>query len=169
MGVLLNEMGPLVMEYDEKVELLNIFAAVFTANNKPWESQTLEIRIWGKGRLPLGQGGSGQRLSRQTQCTQIHGPQRQKWLASISQSSLKGHGELERYMKIDWGIASVTPSFKKGKKGGFWQLLEPYLHPWEGHGATCSGCHLQAIGRKEGYQEQSTWNPPRGNRTWPIW
>ena len=31
---------------------------------------------------------------------------------------------------------------------------QPHLCPWKGDRTTCSGCHLQAIGR-EGYKEQS--------------
>ncbi|GAB0208892.1 hypothetical protein GRJ2_003354900 [Grus japonensis] len=43
-GLLLNEVGALVMEDTEKVELLNaFFASVFTAKVGPQESQTLEV------------------------------------------------------------------------------------------------------------------------------
>jgi len=28
-----------------------------------------------------------------------------------------------------------------------------HLSPWKGDGTTCSGCHLQAMVREEGYQE----------------
>jgi len=44
-GPLLNEVGDLVTDDTEKVELLNaFFASVFTAKTAPQESQTLEIR-----------------------------------------------------------------------------------------------------------------------------
>jgi len=45
MGPLLNEMGALVMEDIEKIELLNaFFSSVFTAKASPQESQALEVR-----------------------------------------------------------------------------------------------------------------------------
>ena len=43
-GPLLNEVGILVMEDTEKVELLNIFVSDFTATAATWNSQILEIR-----------------------------------------------------------------------------------------------------------------------------
>ncbi|PKU48001.1 rna-directed dna polymerase from mobile element jockey-like [Limosa lapponica baueri] len=55
-GPLLNEVGALVMEDTEKVELLNAFSAsVFTAKASPQESQTLEARekVWRKEDFPL--------------------------------------------------------------------------------------------------------------------
>ncbi|GAB0208090.1 mitochondrial enolase superfamily member 1 [Grus japonensis] len=55
-GLLLNEVGALVTEDTEKVELLNAaFASVFTAKASPQESQTLEERekVWRKEDLPL--------------------------------------------------------------------------------------------------------------------
>ena len=44
---------------------------------------------------------------------------------------------------------------QKGQDGGSEQLQasQPHLHPWKGDGTVCSGCHLQAIERKEGYHE----------------
>ena len=52
-----------------------------------------------------------------------------------------------------WRIASVIPSLQKGQGGsGKLQASELHLCPWKGDGKTCSGCHLQAIGR-EGYKE----------------
>jgi len=45
MGLLLNEVGVLVMENAEKTELLNaFFASVFSAKAGPQESQALEVR-----------------------------------------------------------------------------------------------------------------------------
>ena len=45
MGLLLNEVGALVMENTERVELLNdFFASVFTAKTAPQASQSLEVR-----------------------------------------------------------------------------------------------------------------------------
>jgi len=52
-----------------------------------------------------------------------------------------------------WRIANIPPSFKEGKKSRKLQASQPQLCPWTGDGTTCSGCHLQAIGREEGYQE----------------
>jgi len=44
-GLLLNEVGALVMENTERVELLNdFFASVFTAKTAPQASQSLEVR-----------------------------------------------------------------------------------------------------------------------------
>jgi len=45
MGPLLNEVGSLLMEDAEKVELLNaFFASVFRVKSSPQESQALEVR-----------------------------------------------------------------------------------------------------------------------------
>ncbi|GAB0189052.1 mitochondrial enolase superfamily member 1 [Grus japonensis] len=55
-GPLLNEVGALVMEDTEKVELLYVaFASVFSAKADPQESQTLEAgeKVWRKEDLPL--------------------------------------------------------------------------------------------------------------------
>jgi len=55
-GLLLNEVGALVMEDAEKAELLNaFFASVFSAKASPQESQALEVReeACRKGDLPL--------------------------------------------------------------------------------------------------------------------
>ncbi|GAB0204970.1 mitochondrial enolase superfamily member 1 [Grus japonensis] len=55
-GPLLNEVGALVTEDTEKVELLNVFfASVFTAKASPQESQTLEVgeEVWRKEDLLL--------------------------------------------------------------------------------------------------------------------
>jgi len=44
-GLLQNEVGALVMDDTEKVDLLNaFFASVFTAKAGPQESQSLEVR-----------------------------------------------------------------------------------------------------------------------------
>lgn len=72
-SLLLNEMGVLVTEDTENAELLNtFFASALDVRTALEESQTLELSLK-KERLPLGLGGSGQRSSRQTQDTQIHG------------------------------------------------------------------------------------------------
>jgi len=58
-GLLLKEVGALVMEDAEKAELLNaFFASVFTDEAGPWESQSLEVRgkAWRKEDLPLLEG-----------------------------------------------------------------------------------------------------------------
>jgi len=55
-GPLVNEVGALVMEDTEKVELLNaFFASVFSAKASPQASQSLEVRekAWRKTDLPL--------------------------------------------------------------------------------------------------------------------
>ncbi|GAB0182218.1 hypothetical protein GRJ2_000687100 [Grus japonensis] len=55
-GLLLNEVGALVMEDTEKTELLNaFFASVFTAKAGPQETQTLEVgeKVLQKEDLPL--------------------------------------------------------------------------------------------------------------------
>jgi len=65
-GLLLNEVGAPLTGDAGKAEILNtFFASVFTPETVSWESQTLEVReSLGNGRLPLGQGGSHQRVSR---------------------------------------------------------------------------------------------------------
>ncbi|GAB0206875.1 mitochondrial enolase superfamily member 1 [Grus japonensis] len=55
-GLLLNEVGALVTEDTEKMELLNaFFASVFTAKVGPQETQTLEVgeKVWRKEDFPL--------------------------------------------------------------------------------------------------------------------
>jgi len=55
-GLLLNEVGALVLEDAEKAELLNaFFASVCTAKACPQEIQALEVReeTWRKDDLPL--------------------------------------------------------------------------------------------------------------------
>lgn len=43
-----------------------------------------------------------------------------------------------------------------GQEGGAGKLQtsQPHICPWKDDGKACFGCHLQAIGRDEGYQEQ---------------
>jgi len=58
-GLLLNEVGALVMEDAEKAEILNaFFASVFTAKAGPQASQSLEVRdkACRKDDLPLAEG-----------------------------------------------------------------------------------------------------------------
>ncbi|GAB0179181.1 mitochondrial enolase superfamily member 1 [Grus japonensis] len=55
-GLLLNEVGALVMENTENVELLNaFFASVCTAKAGPQETHSLEVgeKVWKKEDLPL--------------------------------------------------------------------------------------------------------------------
>lgn len=72
--LLLNEEGDLITGDAEKLEILGaFFASVLTTRSAPWESQTLEVRGLGNGRLPFGQARYVQRPSRQNQCAQISG------------------------------------------------------------------------------------------------
>ena len=64
------------MEGTEEVEVLNTFVSVLTAKTAPLGSQTMEDkrkRLWIE-RFISGQGGSGQRSSRQARCIQSYKP-----------------------------------------------------------------------------------------------
>ncbi|GAB0208405.1 mitochondrial enolase superfamily member 1 [Grus japonensis] len=124
-GLLLNEMGALVMEDTEKAELLNAaFASVFTAKADPQESQTLEVRekVWRKGYLvkedwvrdhlgkldihkSMGPDGMHPQVLREL-ADVIAMP-----LSIIFERSWRT-GEVPE----DWRKANVTPVFKKGRK-----------------------------------------------------
>jgi len=60
----------------------------------------------------------------------------------------------------DWRTANVTPVFRQGKKKDPGNYTKPHLHPWKGDGTTCSGCHLQAIGKEKRVVDMDS---PRGN------
>lgn len=70
----------------EKVKLLNVFFA--SAKSGSQESQTQKERL-GERRHSLGKGRSGQISSKQTQCTQIHGPQ---WDVHVSSEGAGRNG-----------------------------------------------------------------------------
>lgn len=72
--LLLNEVGVLVAENTEKVELLNTFSLLISTRTGSQESQNLEIRENLEEEKLLLDMGSGQRSSRVTPCTQVHGP-----------------------------------------------------------------------------------------------
>lgn len=61
MSLMLNKVDTLVTKDTEKVGLPNIFfVSVFTPKASPQESQTLDVgeKVWRKGRLSFGLGGS---------------------------------------------------------------------------------------------------------------
>ncbi|PKU36831.1 rna-directed dna polymerase from mobile element jockey-like [Limosa lapponica baueri] len=106
-GLLLNEMGAMVTEDAEKVELLNaFFASAFTAQASLQESHTLEVteKVWMKEDFPLVQEDQvREQLSKLDihKCMDPDGMHPrvlswQKLLLSRSPSSLKGPGEQAR-------------------------------------------------------------------------
>jgi len=127
MGLLLNEVGALVMEDTEKEELLNaFFTSVTSAKAGPQESQALEVReeAYRKDDFPLvkedcvrdrlsnldahksmGPDGMHTQVLRELEDS-IAEP-----LSIIFERSWRT-GEVRE----DWRKASVTPIFKKGKK-----------------------------------------------------
>jgi len=126
-GLLLNEVGVLVMEDAEKAELLSaFFASVFSAKASPRESQALEVREEACRRddpplvdddcvrdhlsnlnthKSMGPDGMHPRVLRQL-ADVIAEP-----LSIIFERSWR-----TREVPEDWRKASVTPVFKKGKK-----------------------------------------------------
>ncbi|PKU38009.1 rna-directed dna polymerase from mobile element jockey-like [Limosa lapponica baueri] len=126
-GPLLNEVGVLVTDDAEKVELLNaFFASVFTAEAGPQEPQTLEVgeRAWIKEDSPsikedrardhlgkldahksMGLDGMHQRVLRELADGIA------KLVSIIFERSWRT-GEVPE----DWRTANVSPVFKKGKK-----------------------------------------------------
>ncbi|GAB0183976.1 mitochondrial enolase superfamily member 1 [Grus japonensis] len=162
-GPLLNEMGALVMEDTEKVELLNaFFASVCTAKAGPQESQTLEVRekVWRKEDFPLVEEDQvrdhlGKLNTHKSMGPNGMHPRVLRELADVIVMPLSiiferswRTGEVPE----DWRKANVTPVFKKGKKedpGNY----RPVSLTWKGDGTAHSGGHLYTCGGKEGYQE----------------
>ena len=52
--------------------------------------------------------------------------------------------------------ANVIAIFKKGNKESV-NYRQPRVCPWKVDRTAYSGCHLQEIGREQGYQEHSVW------------
>ena len=167
MGPLLNEEGVWVIGDAEKVEILNtFFVSVFTAKTPPWESWTLEVseRAWGIEGFPVVREEMVQECLGNISVHKSMGPDGMhpcvlRELAEVVAELLSIISERSwrmREVPEDWRIASVTLVFKKGNKedwSGKQQASQPHLHPWKGDGTVCPGCHLQTIGREEGYQE----------------
>ncbi|GAB0186019.1 mitochondrial enolase superfamily member 1 [Grus japonensis] len=126
-GLLLNEVGALVMEDTEKAELLNAaFVSVFIAKAGPQESQTLEAgeKVLRKEDLPLVEKG---RVRERLGKLNIHKsmgpdgihPQVLRELAdviSVSLSIIFERSWRTGEVPEDWRKANVTLVFKKGKK-----------------------------------------------------
>ncbi|GAB0204188.1 mitochondrial enolase superfamily member 1 [Grus japonensis] len=126
LGPLLNEVGALVMEDIEKVELLNAFFASFlTAKAIPQESQTMEVgeRVLRKEDLPLVEEDQVREHLGDLDIHKSMGPDRMhrvpreladfiaRPLSIIFERSWRT-GEVPE----NWRKASVTLVFKKGKK-----------------------------------------------------
>ncbi|KAJ7418157.1 hypothetical protein BTVI_30465 [Pitangus sulphuratus] len=126
-GPLLNEVGALMMEDTEKVELLNtFFASVFTAKARPQESQTLETRekVWRKEDFHLVEKNQVKDNSDKFDTHKVMGPDRMhpRMLRELADVIAKPLSIIfERSWRIgevpeDWRKPSVTPVFKNGKK-----------------------------------------------------
>ncbi|PKU46275.1 rna-directed dna polymerase from mobile element jockey-like [Limosa lapponica baueri] len=123
----MNEMGALVVEDTEKVELLNaFFASVFTAKAAPHESQALETRgkVWREEDFPsVGEDWVRDHLAK----LDIHKsmgsdgmhPRELRELADVITEPLSIiHERSWRIGEVpeDWRKANITPVYKKGKK-----------------------------------------------------
>ncbi|KAJ7423074.1 rna-directed dna polymerase from mobile element jockey-like [Pitangus sulphuratus] len=119
-GLLLNEVSALVMKDTEK--LLNAtFVSVFTDKTSPQKSQTLEERekIWRKEDFPLVKEDQVRDHLCKLDIHKSMGPEacahecQERWqmlLLSHSPSSLKGHGEQERYLRTGGKLMSIYSS-----------------------------------------------------------
>ncbi|GAB0190397.1 mitochondrial enolase superfamily member 1 [Grus japonensis] len=126
-SLLLNEVGALVTEDTEEVELLNAtFDSVFTAKAGPQESQTLEVgeKVWRKEDVPLVEEDQVREhlgkldIHKSMGLDGMH-PRALRELADVIAKLLSiiferswRTGEVPE----DWRKASVTLVFKKGKK-----------------------------------------------------
>ncbi|GAB0202805.1 mitochondrial enolase superfamily member 1 [Grus japonensis] len=126
-GLLLNEVGTLVMEDTEKEELLNaFFALVFTAKDGPQETSTLEVgeKVWRKEDFPLIEEDQVRDHLGKLDTHKSMGPDGMhpqvlreladviaKPLSIIFERSWRTGGVLENWTKV-----SVTPVFRNCKK-----------------------------------------------------
>jgi len=126
-GLLLNEVGVLVMEDVEKAELLNaFFASVFSAKAGPQEFQALEVReeACRKDDLPLVEEDCVRDHLSNLDAHRSMGPNRiHPWVLSALTDVIAEPLSIifERSWRTgevpeDWRKANVTPIFKKGKK-----------------------------------------------------
>ena len=138
--------------------------AFLLSKSAPWESHILEIkeRVCGKEDFPFVEKNLIRDFSRQTQCTQFHGP---RWpaLTSVESSGRSDYQKLSfifckvvENRRSAWELEeSQSHSRLQRGQGGARKLQasRPHLCPREGGGTTYSGCHLQVSGKKKGYKE----------------
>ncbi|GAB0195017.1 mitochondrial enolase superfamily member 1 [Grus japonensis] len=126
-GLLLNEVGALVMGDTEKAELLNAFSAsVFTAKAGPQESQTLEVgqKVWRKEDLPLVEEDRVREHLSKLNIHKLMGPcgMHPRVLRELADGIARPLSIIfERSWRKgevpeDWRKANVTPVCKKGRK-----------------------------------------------------
>jgi len=162
-GLLLNDMGALVLGHTEKVVLNTIFATVFTTKTALGNCR-LTGRDWKKEDFPL------VRLPRQTTYTNPRASMRCIHAYSVVAEVIAEQLSIinERPWKMrevpeDWKEA--TPVFRKGKKEDQGNYRPISLTSIPGkvveklilQACGCKQCHLQAYGRKECYWEQPAW------------
>ncbi|GAB0182431.1 mitochondrial enolase superfamily member 1 [Grus japonensis] len=121
MGLLLNEVGALVMEDTEKAELLNaLFAPVFIATAGPQESQTLEVgeKVLRKEDLPLVEEDQIREHLGKFDIHKSMGPDemRPRVLSERADVIVMPLSNISGEVPEDWRKANVTLVFKKSKK-----------------------------------------------------